>query len=261
VAAARLIQGFWRRLVPLRRYKQQGPASNLGGLGVNDTELYSFEPVSSIPSYYLISLTDEKKLVWIFDIRTIVHTMATGFPSQNPYTRGSFTELSMKRIHARIAWLRRRKYHILHANTDILTDEQCWNQRVLDAILKIEALGYYVSCEWFTGMSKADHMKFYRGLYAIWNWQLKLTRAEKELIVPQYDTRPHVVFRFLPNDQPDKSVSWWERYTLSIIEAFISRSGEREQQKLAAMYILMALVHVSKGAAEGLPWLLECELS
>jgi hypothetical protein len=240
--------------VPLHRYSQQGPAANVKDLGVNVTELYSFEPISVIPSYYLISVCDENKLVWVFDIRTIVHTMATGFPSQNPYTRGSFTELSMKRIHARIAWLRRRKYHILHANTDILTDEQCWNQKVLDAILKIEALGYYVSCEWFTGLTKEEHMKFYRRLYSIWNWRLNLTRAEKESIVPQYDTRP-CVFRFLPNDQPEKSFSWWERYTLSIVEAFTTRSPDREQQKLGALYILMALVQVSKGAAEGLPWL------
>jgi len=252
--AVRRIQKFWRRIVPLRRYSQQGPAANLKGISVNATELYSFEPISVIPSYYLISVCDEKKLVWVFDIRTIVHTMATGFPSQNPYTRGSFTDLSMKRIHARIAWLRRRKYHILHANTDILTQEQCWNQKVLDAILKIEALGYYVSCEWFTELTKEEHMKFYRRLYSIWNWRLNLTRAEKEAIVPQYDARP-CVFRFSPNDQPEKSVTWWERYTLSIVEAFTTRSSDREQQKLGALYILMALVQVSKGAAEGLPWL------
>jgi hypothetical protein len=183
--------------------------------------------------------------------------MATGFPSQNPYTRGSFTELSMKRIHSRIAWLRRRKYHILHINTDILTEEQCWNQRVLDAILKIEALGYYVSCEWFTKLSKEEHKLFYSELYSIWNWRLNLSRAEKESIVPGHDLRPPV-FRFLPNDQPQKSFSWWEKYTLSIVEAFITRSPEKEQKKLGALYILMALVKVSKAAAESLPWLLDC---
>jgi hypothetical protein len=125
---------------------------------------------------------------------------------------------------------------------------------VLDAILKIEALGYYVSCEWFTGLTKEEHIKFYRRLYSIWNWGLNLTRAEKEAIVPRHDVRP-AVFRFLPNDQPQKSSTWWERHTLSLVEAFTTRAPEREQQKLGALYILMALVYVSKGAAESLPWL------
>jgi hypothetical protein len=124
----------------------------------------------------------------------------------------------------------------------------------LDVILKIEALGYYVSCEWFTGLKKAEHLKFYRRLYLIWNWRLNLTRAEKDAIIPQYDAQP-AVFRFMPNDEPEKSLSWWEKYTLSIVEAFISRSPDKEQRKLGALYILMALVQVSKGAAENLPWL------
>ena len=249
----RKIQSFWKRRAPLRRYRLQGPAANALDLATNQTELYSLEPVALIPKVYLMSFADERKSIWIFDTRTLVHSMATGFPSQNPYTRDELTEVAKARIHERITWLRSRKYHTLHINTDVLTTEQIWNQAVLDVFLKIEALGYYVSCDWYHDLNIQHHVLFYKILYNLWEHQLGLSRAEKEKIVPGYAVTR--LFRYDASDMLDKGKNWWAKKNLALIEAFATRGHDKEQRKMGAMYALMGLVQVSRPAAIALPWI------
>ena len=256
-AAVKKIQGFWRRKAPLRRYRFQGPAVNDLSVSTNNTELYNFEPIETIPKAYFISFADESKRIWVFDIRTLVHSMATGFPSQNPYNRGEFTQTAKDIIHQRIAWLRARKYAILHVSTDILTPQQAWNQAVLDNFLKIEALGYYVSCDWFHTMNAQDHYIFYKRLFELWNSRLELSRAQKELIIPGHMSGGQRIFRFDAIECLHKPKAWWEKKNLALIEAFVTRAADKEQRKLGAMYVLMALVQASNAAARALPWIME----
>ena len=250
--AASKLQAFWRVWAPLKRFICQGPAANCLALSMNETELYSFEPIQTIPQHYVISVADERGSLWVFDARTLVHNMTRGVPSQNPYTRDEFLERAKEKIHRRIEWLRRRKYHILHINTDSVSPEQVWKHRVLDVFLRIEALGYYVHCEWFHRLSLNDHKKFYSTLFSLWSWRLQLTQADKERILPVTGFN---VFRFTPEDMPAKSQVWWQKNTLSLIDAFISKGCTKEDKKMGAMYALMGLVTVSSGAAEALPWL------
>ncbi len=253
--AFKRIQSFWRRRAPYMRFRSQGPAANAHDLAVNDTELYSMDNVSTIPSLYFISFSDVRKSIWIFDIRTLVHSMATGYPSQNPYTRTDYTDQAKGLIHKRIQWLRSRKYQILHTNTDVLTPEQAWKQIVLDIFLKIEALGYYVSCEWFHDMNVSAHLTFYEKLFDLWSWRLGLTRAQQEEIVPGHASGAQRLFRFDLSDTLEKSKVWWQKKNISIIEAFITRAQDKEKQKMGALYVLMALVQVSPPAAQALPWI------
>jgi hypothetical protein len=101
-------------------------------------------------------------------------------------------------------------------------------------------------------MEILQHIAFYKTLMLLWEYRLGLTRAEKERIVPGHEG----LFRFHPSDIPTKSLHWWEKNTLALMEAFVTRAAEKEQQKLGTMYVLMTLVQVSRPAAEALPWLL-----
>lgn len=257
--AAAKIQKAWKQAAPLLRFCHQGPAANDLTLATNDKELYSLDSVSSIPQVYLFTFADSRRTLWAFDIRTLSHSMATGFPQQNPYTRELLPSDALAALYSRIEWLRARKYHILHLNTDVLTEEQLWNQRVLDVFLKIEALGYYASNRWFHSLSLLQHEALYRRLYQLWEWKLGLSQAQKEQIIPGHlapGPAPHL-FRFAPESIPLKEKSWWERTNLGLIEAFISRAVDRENRKLGAMYVLMGLVQVSREAALALPWVVE----
>lgn len=251
------IQQFWKRIIPLRRFYTQGPAINAIDLATNATELYSLEPLNTIPRTYFMSFSDNLKAIWVFDIRSLVHSMATGLPSQNPYNRGEFTERAKDKIHKRISWLRSRKYNILYVNADILTPVQAWNQSVLDVFLKIESLGYYVSCDWYHSLKINDHINFYRKLYDLWNWRLNLSRSQREEIVPGHMSGSTRIFRFDSTDVIEKGKAWWEKQNLCIIRAFVTRAQDKENRKLGAMYILMALVQVSMPAAIGLPWIVD----
>ena len=219
---------------------------------MNHTELYSFEPISHIPQQYVVSIADERKVIWVFDVRTLVHSMTQGAPSHNPYTREPFLERANQLIHGRIEWLRRRKYPILHTNTDTLNADQIWKHKVLDVFLRIEALGYYVNCEWFHRLSLEDHKRFYTALFSLWGWRLQLSPAEKERIVPMDGAQ---LFRFHPDEMPTKTLTWWQKGSLSLIDTFISKGCTKEDKKMGAMYSLMALTTVSSVAAEALHWL------
>jgi len=251
-ASAKKIQGFWRQWNPLNRFKHQGPAANYRDAAMNATELYSLEPICEIPLHYLITVSDERKSIWAFDLRTLVHSMTKGTPTENPYTRDNFLERAKRQIHGRIEWLRKRKYLILHVNTDVVTAEQAWNHRVLDVFLRIESLGYYVNCDWFHKLSLQGHKDFYTTMFSLWEWKLHLSQEEKDRIVPTAGTE---LFRFHPNDMPQKSFSWWQKTNLTLIDTFISKGCSKEDKKMGAMYVLMALVKVSSEAADGLEWL------
>ena len=249
-AAARILMRFWRLHAPLRRYRSQGPAANDLSIAVNETELYSLEPIQTIPKIYLFSFADSKKSIWVFDIRTLTYSLAKATPQQNPYNRETLGVTTMAKLHARIAWLRSRKYQIIYTNTEVLTPEQIWNQHVLDYFLKIEALGYYVSSDWFHEMRLEQHAAFYERLRTLWDWRLGLSPEEKAAIVPGHGG----LFRIVAKDYLFKSLRWWQTSSIWLIEQFVTGSDIREKQALGALYVLMALTAVSPAAAAALPW-------
>ena len=253
-SAANTIRRFWKVYSSLYIFRTQGPAANDLSLAVNDTELYSLESVHTIPRIYRFSFSDEKKTIWIFDIRTLAYSLAKGAPQQNPYTRDILGPRIMEQIHARISWLRDRRYQILHVNTDALTPEQLWNQHVLDFFLKMESLGYYVSSDWFHQMNIPQHARFYIRLQQLWDWKLGLTMAEKNVIIPRHMT----LFRFVPTcEYLNKSLRWWQKISIGLIEHFVTGSDQRDKRALGTLYILIGLVQVSPAAAEALPWVVD----
>ena len=253
------LQKVWRRLSAKKRFHRQGPAANCLSLASNETEVYSFDVLESIPRSFFFSFADEHKNIWAFDIRSLSHLVTEGNDIVNPYTRMNISSETLKKIHARIIWLRERRFPILHATGENLTQEQIWNQKVLDVFFKMEALGYRASCRWFDEMNVIDHMTFYRKLYRLWIYQLGLTSLEREAIVPGYNTGLTKLFRQSPDrvESSNHDLRWWRRANLNLILEFISRSPQKAQQGLGALYILMALVQVVPEAGEAYPWVRE----
>jgi hypothetical protein len=254
-----LLQRFWRRWSTKRRFQRQGPAANCYSLASNQTEVYSLESLDTIPKSFFFSFGDESKNIWAFDIRSLSHLVTEGSEIVNPYTRGLISSAILQRIHRRILWLRERKFPILYATGENLTPDQLWNQKVLDVFFKMEALGYRASCRWFDEMNLSDHMTFYRRLFRLWMYQLGLTSAEREAIVPGYNSGMTKIFRHTPDrvEANSHDLRWWRRANLNLIIEFISRAPQKSQQGLGALYVLMALVQVVPEAAEAYPWVRE----
>ncbi len=254
-----LLQRFWRSWSTKRRFQRQGPAANCYSLASNQTEVYSLESLDTIPKSFFFSFGDESKNIWAFDIRSLSHLVTEGSEIVNPYTRGLISSAILQRIHRRILWLRERKFPILYATGENLTPDQLWNQKVLDVFFKMEALGYRASCRWFDEMNLSDHMTFYRRLFRLWMYQLGLTSAEREAIVPGYNSGMTKLFRHTPDrvEANSHDLRWWRRANLNLIIEFISRAPQKSQQGLGALYVLMALVQVVPEAAEAYPWVRE----
>ena len=249
------IQRFWKKWAARQRYSRQGPATNCREISQNSTEVYTLETLDTIPSVFLFSFSDSSKTVWTFDIRSLSHLLKEGSEPQNPYTRQPIAPPVLEKIHNRLLWLRKRKYPILHDTGENLTQEQIWNQKVLDVFFKMDALGYRASCRWFEDMEKEDHEIFYTRLYRLWTYQLGLTQVEKESILPGCSK----IFKQNPERVivANHDFKWWRRTNLNLILEFISKGTSKSQQGLGALYILMAIVQTVPEAAEAYPWILE----
>lgn len=257
--AVRLLQKVWRRWSARRRFQRQGPAANCLTLASNQTEVYSLELLETIPKSFFFSFADNKKNIWAFDIRSLSHLVTEGSEIVNPYTRDIIDSTTIQRIHSRILWLRQRKYPILYDVGENMTQEQIWNQKVLDVFFKMEALGYRASCRWFDEMNLVDHMTFYRRIHRLWFYQLGLTAVEKEAIVPGYNAGMSKLFRQTPDrlESQAHDLRWWRRMNLNLILEFLTRSPHKSQQGLGALYVLMALVQVVPEASDAYPWVRE----
>ena len=250
---------WWKKVAPLRKFLFQGPAANDMSLAHNESEVYSMEPVSQIPSLYFFSYADTNKNIWAFDIRSLSHLMASGRPLSNPYTRESFSEPVIEKIRSRITWLRNRKYPLLYVQGEVLTPEQHWNQRVLDVFMKMESLGYLSASSWFEQLTIKENKFFYKYLYDLWTFRLGLTSQDKESIVPKSSRLEGKLFKHPPEFLMTKNhdIRWWQKVNLNTMTSLLTRSSDKSKQALGALYILMALVQVSDDAAEAYPWILE----
>jgi hypothetical protein len=224
-------------------------------LSQNTTEVYSLDPNQTIPRVFLFTFADASKTIWTFDIRSLSHLLTEGTEPQNPYTRQTILPSTLKKIHERLLWLRKRKYPILHMTGENLTQEQVWNQKVLDVFFKMDALGYRASCRWFEGMRRDEHEIFYARLYRLWTYQLGLTQAEKDAILPG----TMKLFKQTPERvvNANHDIRWWRRNNLNMILEFLTRGTTKSQQSLGALYVLMGLVQAVPEAAEAYPWILE----
>lgn len=254
-----LLQRAWRKRSAFIRFCRQGPAANCHELASNTTEVYSLDSLDSIPKSFFFSFADDKKNIWAFDIRSLSHLVTEGNEIVNPYTRLPIASEILQRVHKRILWLRQRKFPILYATGENLTQDQIWNQKVLDVFFKMEALGYRASCRWFDDMNLSDHMSFYRKLFRLWNYQLGLTAAEKEAIIPGHNAGMTKLFRLTPDriEANTHDLRWWRRTNLNLILEFLTRATQKSQQGLGALYVLMTLVQVVPEAGEAYPWVLE----
>jgi len=253
------IQRWWRLLISNKRRRTQGLFVHLKDMLNNTSEVYSMEPVGSIPQVFFFSYADAQKNGWGFDIRSLVHLTSQGQPLQNPYTREPFPEAVVAMFRKRVEWLRAKEYPLLYVYDEVLTQDQIWNQRVLDIFMKIEAMGYLLNTAWFHELTARDHRNFYRALYQLWFWRLGLSAAEKDEICPGHTLASTRLFRYIPEDimRAHQDLTWWKKKNLNLIHALVTRGTSKSLRGLGALYVVMGLVQVSEGAAEAYPWVLE----
>ena len=248
----------WARLrLRIRLQQSLGPATFCLDLAHNDKDIYTYEPSSTIPLTYRFSYSDGQKLVWIFDIRFLLHMLQYGNEFKNPFTQDLMSVQTIERLQTRAATLRKRGQPIVYLESDELTPEQIWNQKVLDVFLKLSALGYSANVLWFESLTAKGHSIFYTRLYNLWNHLLSLTVTDRERIIPGHNSGRNPLFRFFPEDLGSEihELKWWRKQTLSLMNAFLNRGPDKQTQGCGALYILTALAQTHPRCAESYPWL------
>uniref|UniRef100_A0A6C0D6V2 Uncharacterized protein n=1 Tax=viral metagenome TaxID=1070528 RepID=A0A6C0D6V2_9ZZZZ len=241
------IQNTWKKYC-LRNYSsRQGPARNDFSLANNNSDIYSLEELNTIPNIYFFSFHDSNKHIWAFDIRTLSYLCSKSKSTKNPYTQEILSTQILNKINKRFIWLKEHKYSLTYDNPS-LTNEQMWNQKVLDVFSLMEGLGYLFNSDWFHEMEKEDHIIFYKKLYDLWNYRLQLSIQEKNLIVPGFNRKK--LFKFLFEELEEKEEKVLKKMNLQIIELFLS-----SKNALGAMYVLMGLSYVNDSITETYPWI------
>jgi hypothetical protein len=252
--SATIIQKRWRKYIHNKKFSRQGPAIHCKSLANNTSEIYSLENTENIPNIYFFSFSDNQKNIWAFDIRTLSYLVSKSKKVQNPYTREFLENEILEKIYKRIKWLKDKKYKVLYEENTVLTNDQIWNQNVLDVFTKMDEIGYLVNPDWFHEMSYEDHKIFYNKLYDIWNYRIGLSVKEKNHIVPGFNAR-NKLFKLNPTEILAKDEKYIRKTNLGVIQKLISSVPDKSQNSLGVMYVLMGLCYVSESVAESFPWI------
>ena len=258
-SAAITIQKFWICNGRPKARRIHGPSLYSPEMSHNDKDIYSYDPIQTIPFTYHFSYIDGHNNCWTFDLRFLLQLLHYGKELKNPYSQENLSEATMNRLQLLAQKLRRKGIPVIYTDTNELTPEQIWNQKVLDVFLRLTTLGYGVNIIWFESMTRSQHHTFYTRLWYMWNGQLRLTGQERDRIVPGHNSQRTPLFRSTPNVLAHEAhdIRWWRKTTLSLMNAFLTRGQDRDTQGCGALYILTAMANAYPRAGEGFPWLLD----
>ena len=256
---AEKIQNWWRVLAGIRRYRQLGPAGNIPAIAENQTDIYSLDAVTSIPLLYRWSYSDSNKHIWLFDIRTLCMSRADGQETAllNPYTREPIPANAEKQFYERCAWLRKRKYYLIHMDSVELTEDQLWHQTLLDVSLKYDMLGYHMCLSWFEELSLRQLAGFYVELWELWFFRLQLNNTVKNQVVPNW---PANLFKHSPQEVRQRiEKKWWQKTVLDLMNTLVSSAELKEHKTLGALYSMTAFAVISPNVRQHYPWLVDMQ--
>lgn len=258
ITAAQTIFKFWIRFGRPSLYKKLGPAVFCPELSHNDKDIYTYESITKIPLTYHFSYKDNQTHIWTFDLRFLTQLLQYEGEIKNPFSQSLIPQDVLDRLQKRTEHLRKKGKAILYTESDELTPEQIWNQKVLDVFLKLTSLGYGCNVAWFETLTVKGHYLFYSRLFNLWNVHLGLTQTEKERIVPGHASGRNPLFRWFPEDLAVQfhDIKWWRKNTLTLMTTFLTRSTDKTTQGCGALYILTALAQTHPRVAESYPYLI-----
>jgi hypothetical protein len=254
------IQSLIRMKYILKINKYKGPG--LLNKCINDTDFYTFEEKKNISYNYLFSYSENNNQnIYFFDIRSFKllienNTNNTNNTNNinniiNPYNRKVIPNNIINNYNKIIK-------HLLNQNIDvnfedeILTEEQIFNQKIINIFQKIDAFGYNTSIEWFTQLSLYSLKNLWAHLEDIWNYRSNLNYNEKDNIIQKNKQQPFYKFKYI-NKNIEKCTL--QNYILDDINIFITSGKNSSFSNIGCLYVLTALSYVSKECIESMPWL------
>ena len=254
-STATMLQRWWKLRKGFVFSKRYTFAYFCRDLCHNDTELATFEPLTTIPNLYFFAIRQSGRF-WGFDIRTLLIQYEESHVLMNHYTTEVFDQNNLESFRKRLEYLRRWKISLEVQDTVQLNAKQSWSLRVLDVCLRLDMLGYRIATHWFSEMDITQHRKLYAILYTMWSETLGLSEEQKESIVPQYSVASQKLFRLSIANTFKSELDSIRRTNLNVIQRLISSAVEQSDKTLGAMYVVMGLATVSERCRSAYPWLI-----
>ena len=255
----KVVRGFLhRKLIKLR-----GPAFMKRNICTNETDFFTMDEMHEIPYEQFYSYKDMDGFVYGFNILSL-HNLITkeGDTTKNPYNRNSITT-DIKQDIRRIVKLSA----ILKTPLDIVIKQEVMDprkrmeMRILELFQTMNSYGNYANSEWFTDMSRLEHIRFARELYDIWNYRAQLSNVTRYQICPPHGS-PFLGTPYFTNTASNITlvnlgIDVIIRFNVQIIENLVKSAIDIDNKTLGSFYVLTALTLVSQPAREAMPWLYE----
>lgn len=278
------IQRVFRHFISTRYRALCGPGYLHTTKCVNDTDFYTFDPLSSIKPTELFTYRDNDDKVYGFHIASIFHLVISSYPNiTNPYNRKLIPAKIIKNMYEKLIYGSILGFRVSVKLDDTEDDDNDDNHElphgmngtassastslsrekqeelfIVDLFQHINTLGNYSDSEWFIALQRVDLIRFVRNLHDIWYYRANLSQDMKERICPPNGNpfmlnNAHINLNVLTmlTDPEIRTIC------VSVIERMVRRGVSREDQCLGAFYVLATLTIVSQDARSALPWLYE----
>ena len=240
------IQQFWR----YTQARLHGPALYFRNLANNTEDFCSFDLIGEIPQRYFFSYLDRDGFVYAFDIRSLFQLMDSG-SIQNPYNRQEFSTIVLQKLNKLRRLAIMTKLNIHHESPE-LSPEHVFRSKVVDIFQQIDNLDFYTDPDWFMVLDVPGLQLLYQTLFTMFTARSELTREQQRNIIPENPFRTRVSDVKRLTDKVEL-----QRIALDTIRIMVTSSPEHNNQKLAALYVLMSFVYIDKRAARAYPYLIQ----
>lgn len=254
------IQNIFRQIKIKNINKLKGPG--LFQSCVNESDFYTFDEKKKIKYNYFFSFQDEKKNIYFFDIRSFKLLIDNKKNNNviNPYNRLEIPLEVINNYNKLVKHLKNENISI-DFEPEILSEEQIFNQNIIQIFQKIDKFGYNTSIEWFTKLTIFQLRKLWIQLEDIWNYRSNLSLNEKNNIIQKIKPQPFSKFKLLNTkyfyDSVTKSVKKkkLQETILEDFNIFISSGINDSSSNIGCLYVLTALASVSNECIQSMPWL------
>lgn len=244
-----LIQSIYRRHLIQKLNKLKGPALFKRKLSINDIDFYTCDNIEKIDYNYFISYKDSDNKIYSFDVRSLKLLITNSH--NNPYNR-NIIPLSVKDNVNLIYKNLVNKKKLINFEEETLTEEQLFNDKVINIFQKIDNFNYNTNINWFINLNIYKLKQLWILLEDIWNWRANLTPEDKYKIIQNQQ-----VFKNFKNINNINNKKTLQNFILDDINILISNGVTRTDTSNGVIYVLMALSNISEDCGISFPWLIQ----
>jgi len=255
----KVVRGFLHR----KLIKLHGPAFKKRNICTNDTDFFTMDEMHEIPYEQFYSFKDIDGFIYGFNILSLHNLIVKeGENTKNPYNRNSISNDIKQDIRqiVKLSALLKMPIDIV-IKQEIMDPRKRMEMKILELFQTINSYGNYANSEWFTDLSRVEHIRFARELHDIWNYRAQLSNLKKYEICPPHGN-PFMGTPYFTNTATNVTlvnfgIDVLIRFNVQIIENLVKSAIDTDNKTLGSFYVLTALTLVSQPAREAMPWLYE----